>query len=75
MSEPKPKRTRGLAAAMHAYLIERGSPATIAEITAGVASAFPNPPSSSVRGGLQNEKLFERVERGVFRAAPGTAER
>lgn len=61
-------RKRGLAAAMHAYLVERGEPATIKEITAGVASSFPNPASSSVRGGLQNERLFERVQRGVFKA-------
>lgn len=62
------RRKRGLTAAMHAYLVERGEAATIKEITAGVASTFPNPPSSSVRGCLQNERYFERVERGVFKA-------
>jgi hypothetical protein len=68
MAETTGKRKRGLTAAMHAYLTERGEPATIAEITAGVAEQFPDPPKSSVRGCLQDEKRFERVSRGVFRA-------
>lgn len=53
---------------MYTYLRERGAEATIAEITAGIADQFPNPPASSVRGCLQNEKYFVRVRRGVFRA-------
>lgn len=69
MSELKVRhRKRGLTAAMHEFLVERGGPATIAEIADGVADRFPNPPSSSVRGCLQNEKYFERVSRGVFKA-------
>lgn len=62
------RRKRGLTTAMHEYLQERGEPATIKEITAAVQGKFPSPPSSSVRGCLQNEKYFERVSRGVFKA-------
>jgi hypothetical protein len=69
MAEPTIRpRKRGLTAAMHAYLVERGKPASIKEITAAIAPDFPNPPSSSVRGCLQNENYFERVQRGVFKA-------
>lgn len=62
------RRKKGLTAAMYEFLKERGEPATIKEITAAVADRFPSPPSSSVRGCLQNERYFERVARGVFRA-------
>ncbi|WP_344298071.1 hypothetical protein, partial [Agromyces neolithicus] len=62
------RRKRGLTAAMYEFLREHGEPATIKEITAAVADGFPNPPSSSVRGCLQNERYFERIDRGVFKA-------
>lgn len=68
------RRTLGLTAAMYSYLVERGSPASIREIAAGVSSQFPNPPSSSVRGCLQNERYFQRVERGVFMARNNASE-
>lgn len=69
MTQQEPRtRNRGLTPAMYSYLSSRGEPATIKEITAAIASDFPNPPSSSVRACLQNERYFERVSRGVFRA-------
>jgi hypothetical protein len=54
---------------MTAYLRSRGGgPATIPEIRAAVEKELDGRvPQSSVRGGLQNKRLFERVSRGVFR--------
>lgn len=54
--------------AMAAYLESRGGgPAAIPEIQAAVERIFGPVPKSSVRSGLQDERLFERVDRGVFR--------
>ncbi len=54
---------------MTAFLRSQGGgPATIPEIRAAVEKELDGPvPQSSVRSGLQNERLFERVSRGVFR--------
>ena len=49
------------------YLRRRGVPAKTADIQAAVEKKLGEPlPKSSVRGGLQDERLFERVSRGVF---------
>lgn len=50
------------------YLRGRGDEASIAEIAAAIEGKYPNPAPSSVRSCLQNERYFERVRRGVFRA-------
>lgn len=57
--------------AMRAYLatLEGGS-ASIAEIKVGVQSTVGIAPDSSYRSALQDERVFERVGRGVFRLAP-----
>lgn len=52
-----------------AYLRERGDEASISEITAAIQEKYPDPPSSSIRSLLQNERYFVRVRRGVFKAA------
>jgi hypothetical protein len=57
-----------LRAAMAAYLQARGGgPAAIREIQAAVEQEIGPVPKSSVRSGLQDERMFERVSRGVFR--------
>lgn len=53
--------------AMADYLREHG-PASIPEIQKAVEERLGEQlPASSVRGGLQDNRLFERVSRGVFR--------
>ena len=42
---------------------------SISEIKAGVRGAVGEAPDSSYRSGLQDQKLFVRVSRGVFRLA------
>lgn len=66
---PGAPRIRGeLKATMRSYLEARnGQPATIAEIRAAAERQFGPVPQSSVRSGLQDERYFERVARGVFR--------
>ncbi|TDK85642.1 hypothetical protein EUA02_29810 [Mycobacterium paragordonae] len=54
--------------AMRAYLEnKKGEPASIAEITEALKPKIGVAPASSYRSGLQDEKYFERVSRGVFR--------
>lgn len=66
---PGVPRIRGeLKATMRSYLESRnGQSATIAEIQAAAERQFGPVPQSSVRSGLQDERYFERVARGVFR--------
>lgn len=53
---------------MAAYLRDHGGSASITEIQAAVEKQLGEElPKSSVRGGLQDTRLFERVQRGVFR--------
>lgn len=55
-------------AAMADFLRDRGETATIAEIQRAAEERLGGAiPKSSVRGGLQDERLFERVRRGAFR--------
>jgi hypothetical protein len=67
--QPGVPRIRGeLKATIRSYLESRnGQPATIAEIQAAAERQFGPVPRSSVRSGLQDERYFERVARGVFR--------
>ena len=73
MTERKPvrlnRRPHGeLKAAMREYLASRGGgPASISEIRAAVEPKLGISPDSSYRSGLQDERYFERVSRGVFR--------
>jgi hypothetical protein len=54
--------------AMIEYLRQRGGQATTMEIQKAMEQRFGRPSgSSSVRGGLQNVRYFERVRRGEFR--------
>lgn len=67
--QPSVRRIRGeLKATMRSYLESRGGrSATIAEIQAAAEKQFGPVPPSSVRSGLQDDRYFERVARGVFR--------
>lgn len=61
-------RKGSVTAAMVEYLRDHGGQAKTAEIHEAVERRLGRPiGSSSVRGGLQNERLFERVRRGEFR--------
>lgn len=53
--------------AMRDFLAERGQPASIKEIKAGVEHVVGTCPASSYRSALQDERVFERVSRGVFK--------
>lgn len=53
--------------AMRDFLAEHGSEASIAEIKAGVEPVVGICPDSSYRSALQDERVFERVARGVFK--------
>lgn len=53
--------------AMRDFLAGRADPATIAEIKAGTIDAVGEAPASSYRSALQDERVFERVSRGVFK--------
>jgi hypothetical protein len=65
-------RNRGLKDAMIEYLRQRGGQATTLEIHRAMEERFGRKvASSSVRGGLQNERYFERVRRGEFKLRPG----
>ncbi|GAC62379.1 hypothetical protein [Gordonia sihwensis] len=44
-----------------------GEPATIAQIAEAIKPEVGERPPSSYRSTLQDERYFERVERGVFR--------
>lgn len=54
--------------AMRDFLAGRqGEPASIAEIAEGVRPIIGDAPSSSYRSALQDERVFERVSRGIFK--------
>lgn len=54
--------------AMREYLASKdGGPASIREIKQGVTGKIGEAPDSSYRSALQDERFFERVERGVFK--------
>lgn len=53
---------------MREYLASKdGGPASIREIKQGVMGTIGEAPASSYRSALQDERFFERVERGVFK--------
>ena len=57
---------------MREYLgSKKGQPASISEIKAALEPKVGVAPDSSYRSGLQDERYFERVARGVFRLRPG----
>lgn len=65
-------RKGAVTSAMVEYLREHGGQAKTVEIHRAVERRLGRPiGSSSVRGGLQNERLFERVRRGEFRLRAG----
>lgn len=70
MDKPGRRRHRQneLKFAMRDYLRKLGKPASIAQIREGVAEEMGERPASSYRSSLQDETMFERVERGVYRA-------
>lgn len=53
--------------AMRDFLTAHGGPASIAEIKAGTEDKVGTAPASSYRSALQDERIFTRVSRGVFR--------
>lgn len=54
--------------AMREFLADKeGGPASISEIKAGIRDKVGDAPDSSYRSALQDERYFERVERGVFK--------
>jgi hypothetical protein len=53
--------------AMRDFLAKHGQPASIGEIKAGVEPVVGLCPDSSYRSALQDERVFERVSRGVFK--------
>lgn len=53
--------------AMRDFLAARGTSASIAEIKSGVEPVVGTCPDSSYRSALQDERVFERVSRGVFK--------
>lgn len=65
----QPRRPHGqLKQAMREFLASRnGKPASIAEIKTGVEAKVGIAPESSYRSALQDERVFERVSRGVFK--------
>lgn len=67
---PRKRRPQGeLKNAMREYLAHvGGGPASISEIKDGVRTKLDgDAPASSYRSALQDERYFERVQRGVFR--------
>ncbi|WP_411097598.1 hypothetical protein [Streptomyces sp. 020-2-3H-GM] len=68
-TKPRQRRPHGeLKTAMREYLVANGGgPASIAEIKAGVKDQVGEAPDSSYRSALQDERVFERVQRGVFK--------
>ncbi len=72
-SGSRKRRPHGeLKAAMREYLgSKRGQSASISEIKAAVEPRVGVAPDSSYRSGLQDERYFERVSRGVFRLRSG----
>jgi hypothetical protein len=72
-SAPGKRRPHGeLKAFMREYLATLdGQPASIREIKAALQPTLGAVPDSSYRSGLQDERYFERVSRGVFRLRRG----
>lgn len=68
-TEPRARRPHGeLKTAMREYMATLGGkPASISQIKEGVRDKVGEAPASSYRSGLQDERYFERVSRGVFR--------
>ncbi|KMV22082.1 hypothetical protein [Mycobacterium heckeshornense] len=68
-TQQRKRRPHGeLKSAMREFLASRnGQPASIAEIKEGIRAKVGEAPDSSYRSGLQDERYFERVSRGVFR--------
>lgn len=68
-NKPRTRRPHNeLKHAMRDFLASRsGQPASIAEIKQAVQPAVGDAPDSSYRSALQDERVFERVARGVFR--------
>lgn len=57
-----------LKSAMRDFLASKGGEsASISEIKAGVRDQVGVAPDSSYRSALQDERVFERVQRGVFK--------
>lgn len=56
-----------LKSAMRDFLAEHGQPASIKEIKLGVEPVVGICPDSSYRSALQDDRVFERVSRGVFK--------
>ncbi|PFG69062.1 hypothetical protein B0O41_3913 [Propionibacteriaceae bacterium ES.041] len=70
MAETKARQRRPhneLKNAMRDYLANKGGPASIRELKDGVREQVGDAPDSSYRSALQDERVFERVERGVFK--------
>lgn len=58
-----------LKAAVQAYLMTVDNrTASLPDIREATGEQLDHPPQSSYRSALQDERYFERVERGVFRA-------
>ncbi len=69
--QPRKRHPHGeLKTAMREYLASRGGPASIKKIKAAIEPKLGERPDSSYRSGLQDERYFERVARGVFRLRP-----
>lgn len=68
MEEKRQRRPHNmLKNAIRDFLAAHGQPASIAEITVGVEPIVGTCPKSSYRSALQDERVFERVSRGVFK--------
>ena len=57
--------------AIRDYLSGLGDSASIAQIVEGVRPSVGQAPASSYRSALQDEMLFERISRGIFRLRTG----
>lgn len=67
-SKPRKRRPHGeVKNAMRDFLAAKGEPASISEIKAGIEKKVGMAPDSSYRSALQDERVFERVSRGVFK--------
>lgn len=67
MSERQRRPQNELKNAMRDFLAGRGEPASISQIKDGVKARVGVAPESSYRSSLQDEQVFERVARGVFK--------
>jgi hypothetical protein len=65
---PKRRPHNELKSAMRVYLKTlEGKTASIPQIRAGTAQALGDPPQSSYRSALQDERYLQRIGRGIFR--------